>query len=335
MGHFGINKNIPMLRESRVKPGKVWILELLIFALVFIVASNIEAIPVSIGTVIWLFGEGDIMGLAADTVGRGDISGYLDRVFDLLESMPAWLWIVMLFATVLVTITVILFCRWLQKRRVPSLGLRRKHAVREYVVGALMGICLITLTMVVAILTGGVTEIRFTRFNALLFVLYLLGYMVQGMSEEVLCRGYLMPSIARRSPIWLAVVLSSLTFSLLHFANPGFGIMPAINIFLTGVVFAVYVLKRGNLWGACAMHSFWNFFQGNIFGISVSGNDPATNSTLIQSSVGGANPLWSGGDFGLEGSLCITIVMLAALAIELFVMPPANDGRFEEPTEVL
>ena len=324
-----------MLRESRVKPGKIWILELLIFAAVFIVASNIEAIPVAIGTVIWLFGEGDILGLASQTAGRGDFEGYLEGVFDLLEQMPAWLWIIMLFATALMTITVILFCRWLQKRRAPSLGLRRKNAVGEYVVGALMGICLITLTVVIAVLTGGISEIRFTRFNAVLFVLYLLGYLVQGMSEEVLCRGYLMNSIARRNPVWLAVLLSSLVFSLLHFANPGFGWMPAINIFLTGVVFALYSLKRGNIWGACAMHSFWNFFQGNIFGISVSGNDPAINSTLIQSTVGEGSPLWTGGRFGLEGSLCITFVMLAAIAIILFLMPPADDGRFEEPTEVI
>lgn len=334
MGHFGINKNIPMLRESRVKPGKIWILEILIFIAVFIVASNIEAIPVAIGTVIWLFGEGNILGMAADTAGRGDFEGYIKGVFDLLEHMPDWLWIVMLFATVLMTITVILFCRWLQKRRVPSLGLRRKHAVREYIVGALMGLSLVTLTMVIAVLTGGISEIRFTRFNVILFVLYLVGYMVQGMSEEVVCRGYLMPSIARRNPIWLAVLLSSLVFSLLHFANPGFGLMPTINIFLTGAVFAVYVLKRGNLWGACAMHSFWNFGVGNIFGIAVSGNDPVTNSTLMQSAESGS-VLWSGGEFGLEGSLCITIVMLAALAIELFLMPPADDGRFEEPVEVM
>ena len=335
MGHFGITKNIPMLRESRVKPGKIWILELLIFALVFIVASNIEAIPLGIAYAVWLFGEGDLIGIAQSTAGRGDFEGYLEAVFDLLEHMPAWLWIVMLFCTALLTVTVILFCRLLQKRRVPSLGLRRSHAVREYIVGALMGICLITLTVVIAVLTGGISEVRFTRFNTVLFVLYFAGYLVQGMSEEVLCRGYLMNSIARRNPVWLAVLLSSLAFSLLHFANPGFGWMPFINIFLTGVVFAVYALKRGNIWGACAMHSLWNFFQGNIFGISVSGNDPVTNSTLLQSTVGGGSALWSGGRFGLEGSLCITIVMLAALAIELFLMPPADDGRFEEPVEVL
>ena len=26
------------------------------------------------------------------------------------------------------------------------------------------------------------------------------------------------------------------------------------------------MFKRGNIWGACAIHSFWNFAQGNIFG---------------------------------------------------------------------
>lgn len=332
MNGFGITRSIPMLCEAREKKrGHNWSIELLIFLLVFLIGSILESIPVTIGTCIWLFGQENIMGIAIESAANNDMSAYFDKISDIASNMPSWIMIVTLFATVLLTLTCIFFCRWVEKRRVPSMGLRRHNAVMEYIVGALMGIVLVALSIILCVFTGGIAEVNLKQFDIGLLALYLIGYMIQGMSEEVACRGYLMVSMTRRNPVWLSVILSSAMFSLLHIANPGFGLMPFVNIFLTGLVFGVYVLKRGNLWGACAMHSFWNFFVGNVFGISVSGTKLSENTTILQTAVGGGADLWTGGEFGLEGSLCVTIVMIAALAIELFVMPAADDGRFDAP----
>ncbi|MBR7082182.1 MAG: CPBP family intramembrane metalloprotease, partial [Oscillospiraceae bacterium] len=173
----------------------------------------------------------------------------------------------------------------------------------------------------IGVLTGAY---RFERgtVSVSVLALYMVGFIVQGMSEEVVCRGYLMVSISRKNPVWLAVLLSSLVFAVLHLGNPGVSLLAFINLVLFGVIFAVYILKRGNIWGACALHSFWNFFQGNVFGISVSGSG-VTDSPLIARAQGAE--LWSGGAFGIEGSLCVTIVGIAALLILVFLVPEKKD----------
>ena len=69
------------------------------------------------------------------------------------------------------------------------------------------------------------------------------------------------------------------------------------------------VLKDGNLWGAFGFHTAWNLLQGNVFGISISGNtmDVSLFKTVIQT-----DTIWSGGAFGLEGSLLTTLFFILA-----------------------
>jgi len=108
-------------------------------------------------------------------------------------------------------------------------------------------------------------------------------------------------------------------FALLHILNPGFGLLPLINIILFGILESIYVLRRGDLWGACAIHSIWNFFQGNVFGISVSGMGLSTSplhATLDRSAA------WlNGGSFGLEGGIATTAVLAVACLILILVIP--------------
>ena len=309
-----------MLREARErKRGLVWVLEILVFLALFAAASAVESVPVSIGTVYWLFSDGTIINSAAAALMNGDVFGYVSEIMRIVTEQPQWLMLITLFSTALMIVVCVLFCRVIQKRGLGSMGFRRGHIVREYLVGALVGAGMISATILLGVLFG-FYKISFAKPNWALFVLFLLGYFVQGMSEEVLCRSCLMVSLSRRNPLWLSILLSSLMFALLHVLNPGFGILPFIDILLTGGIFAVWTLKRGNIWGACAMHTFWNFFLGNVFGFSVSGTNADTGaSLLIAETVGNAS------DFGPEGDLVGTAVLVIVFALVLFVMRPAKE----------
>lgn len=327
MEKLGLSREIPMLREARErKPGFVPIVEVLIFLLVFLVGSIVESGPVSAVMLGKVFTDPAFMEQAAAQISGGDISAYIESVMAALQDQPPWVTLVTLFSTALMIVVAVLFCRVIQKRKPASMGFRRGHIVREYLVGALIGAGLLALTVLISRLAGGIGGFEPVKVSLPMFALFLLGYMVQGASEEALCRGYLMVSITRRNRVWRAVLVSSLVFSLLHIANPGYGIMPFINILLSGALFAVYVLKRGNIWGACAMHSLWNFTQGNVFGISVSGTGTGMNATLLSAKAGTASELWTGGAFGIEGSLACTIVFGAALLFVLFVMKPGEQA---------
>jgi hypothetical protein len=135
--------------------------------------------------------------------------------------------------------------------------------------------------------------------------------MVQGMAEEVLCRGYFLSSYARRYPVYAAVIANSLFFASLHLLNPGITPLAFVNLTLFGVLASLYFIRRGSIWGIGAFHSIWNLVQGNFYGIQVSGM-PLGNSLFATESVAGKT-LANGGSFGMEGSLVCTVVYLAGI----------------------
>ncbi|MBQ8431343.1 MAG: CPBP family intramembrane metalloprotease [Clostridia bacterium] len=295
-----------MIQEAqRTGRGHRWGLEILIFLLVFFISQVLISIPVSVATVIWMFT-------------LDDISSFLSSVPD----MPDWLMLVQLFATALTTVCAILFCRWIEKRSAASMGLRKKRIGREYLIGTGVGILMISATVLLCTLGGSLTWST-GSFSLAVWLLYLLGFLIQGMSEEVLCRGYLMVSVARKNAMVLAVAANSVLFALLHILNPGIGILPLVNIALFGAFESVYVLKRGDLWGACAIHSLWNFFQGNVFGVSVSGTGSGTS--ILQATAVEGKEWLNGGLFGVEGGVAVTLVTTVALLIILFLVPTRKD----------
>lgn len=311
-----------MFYEARLSGrGRRWPLEILIFIAVFIVATSIQSMPVSFVRGLWFGTHPETLEPLMEAAQRMDMTAVMSAATDLTQSLPDWFSIVSLFSTALMTAAAILFCRWLQKRSAATLGLRKSGAVREYLMGAGAAVVLMSAAVGIGLLTGAY-RVSAGGGSALTIALYLIGYLIQGMSEEVLCRGYLMVSVARKNPVWLSVVLSALLFAALHLANPGLTVLAFINLVLFGVLMSVYVLKRGDLWGVCGLHSFWNFFQGHVYGIRVSGIT-ASASLLTTEPVGSA--LWSGGDFGAEGSLGVTLLLAASICLVLFVMPRKAD----------
>ena len=319
-----------MVREARATGrGHLWIVELLIFLLVLLVGSILQGIPLIGVTLGWIFGDQAFLSEAMAALQAGDAGAYTAMIMGRASQPPAWMSIVNLFSTGIMTLTAILFCRWIEKRKAATMGFRRRAWLREYGIGVLVGFAMISLAAALGYLTGAY-RFAFSEFSPLLILGYLLGFIVQGMSEEAVCRGYLMISISRKNPVWLAVVLSSLVFALLHLGNNGVGLLALVNILLCGASFAVYMLKRGDIWGVSAIHSLWNFFQGHLYGISVSGTGGGGNTSILTALTTG-KPIWTGGDFGIEGGLCVTIVELAALLLFIFVLPARKEDAAAEP----
>ena len=135
--------------------------------------------------------------------------------------------------------------------------------------------------------------------------------MLQGMSEEVLCRGYLMVSIGRRYSMWVAILSNSLIFAALHLLNDGISVLALINLVLYGVFASLYFIERGSIWGVAAFHSVWNLVQGNFWGLRVSGI--VTECSVFQSTIADNRNIINGGDFGPEGGLAVTIVLAVGI----------------------
>jgi len=147
----------------------------------------------------------------------------------------------------------------------------------------------------------------------------LLGFVIQGSTEEILTRGWLMQVIASRHGLAWGIGLSSALFGLLHAANikpsPELAVGVA-NVALFGVMIGLYAAREGSLWGVCGWHAAWNWLLGLGFGLEVSGQVVETKPLIVDLATRTEVPWWiTGAAFGPEGSVVTTVVLLVASAV--------------------
>lgn len=218
-------------------------------------------------------------------------------------------------------LALLLLWLWLaakERRRFASLGFEGSVStgLRRAVRGFSLGVAMIAICVFVPVLFGQ-AQLSWASPDATswAFVLImLLGFLLQGSTEEVLTRGYLTQAVARRWGLVAAVIVQTVFFTLLHGANPGIGLLPIINLVLFAVFASVFSFAEGGLWGICALHGAWNWAQGNLFGVRVSGTE-VSDSVFGYAAQPGSIDLITGGDFGLEGSIMTTVVYLVGIAI--------------------
>lgn len=124
-------------------------------------------------------------------------------------------------------------------------------------------------------------------------------------SEELVFRGILFRWIEEWGGSWAALLVTSVLFGAAHLMNPHASMIAAAGIALeAGVMLgAAYMLTR-SLWLPMGLHAAWNFAQGEIYDIPVSGTSV---HGLVDARLC-CNPLLTGGGFGLEASLIAIVV---------------------------
>ena len=147
-----------------------------------------------------------------------------------------------------------------------------------------------------------------------------------GVGEEIISRGILFRVVEECFGSWAAVVFSGALFGLAHIANPNSSVWMALAIaveagFLLGMAYA----WTRSMWFVVALHAAWNFTQGPLLGIPVSG---ISLTGLLNSTLQGP-PALSGGRFGAEGSL-ITVLICVALGV-FFAHRAIKAGRIVPP----
>lgn len=207
-----------------------------------------------------------------------------------------------------------------------SMGFHMKGAIKKYLAGFVIGLVMLGITVLMMIAFGAVNICvnPSVRKNLPMIVLYLPGYMLQGMSEEAICRGYLQMTLDIHKKQRFAVAVSSLIFAALHLLNPGITILAFVNVFLFGIMLSLLFLRTSSIWFISALHAAWNFAQGNLCGISVSGNTPIESILTVTALDTEKLSFINGGLFGAEGGICTTIVLIAVIAIILLSVKESN-----------
>ena len=274
--------------------------EMIIFIVLYVISIFVEAMALVPGLLVY--------GLIHP------ISAGIKQYNSLLQNRSQWVTVYMLFAEIFLIVLYTGYCKFIEKRPLSSMGFMKRNMSSLYAKGIGWSAVLIGGAYLICILTGAC---HFEGVSAQLVpgyvVFYLIGYMIQGLAEEVICRGYLLVSLSRRNSVWYSVILSSGVFMAMHMSNEHVTVLAYINLFLCGLLFGLLFVESGSIWMVAALHSGWNFLQGNIFGISVSGTAKA--SSVFDSSFADGWSFMNGGDFGLEGGLAVTIVLAVGIYV--------------------
>jgi len=200
-----------------------------------------------------------------------------------------------------------LFVRFVDKEHPTSIGLRFKNRISDLFLGLGIGLLIMGLGFLVLLFFG---EINFQNFHfdlRELSMMFLLFIMV-AIAEEVLLRGYVLKNFMLSFPPYLALIVSSLLFSLMHGFNPNTSFTGFANLFLAGVLLGLPYLYTRNLMFPIALHFSWNFFQ-SLLGFNVSGS---SSYSLIEVKIH-QETLLNGGAFGFEGSILAIVAHLIAI----------------------
>ena len=227
------------------------------------------------------------------------------RIFNLLGSFTV-LW---------------LFMRFVDKLPFMKLGFYLKNRGKDIVAG--IGLGFLIMAMGYCILAFA-KEIRFAgMYFDLKELLIAIGvFIIVACVEEALLRGYVLRNLMISFNKYIALLVSSLLFSLMHAFNPNVDGFALCIIFLAGIFLGISYIHTKNLWFPIGLHFGWNFFQ-SLFGFNVSGVD---FYSLVEFSLP-AKDIWNGGAFGFEGSVLAVVFQVLAIITIAFYMKGKNKSQ--------
>ena len=217
---------------------------------------------------------------------------------------------------VFIALVIFFWVKVVEKRPIRTLGFFKGHIWLNLLKGWGLGTLLLLVSFLGTYLLGGLefVKVDFSQ-KTLLYILSLIPFwFIQGGTEELVTRGWLLQTVTNKLNLSWGIAISSSLFSMLHLGNQGVTALSLISIVLVGVLMALYMLKTDNIWGVAALHGAWNFAQGNLVGVSVSGQN--AGGSLLHFQARSGVPDWlSGGAFGLEGNILTCLVLLIGIII--------------------
>ncbi|HEX6083468.1 MAG TPA: CPBP family intramembrane glutamic endopeptidase [Thermoanaerobaculia bacterium] len=190
---------------------------------------------------------------------------------------------------------------------------RPRLAIPELLLGSLWGALLIAACATMVVLS---TDIRHERGGGFPLFDLLVVYVPAAIHEELLFRGYAFQKLHRwNRPVALIVV--ALLFAWLHYGNAAVSWVGLANIFLGGILLGLAYEKYGRLWFPIGLHLAWNVVSGPILGHEVSGYESMATVFVER---GDGSLLLTGGDFGIEGSIWMTLTEAAAILLLLHMI---------------
>tara|TARA_R110002096_G_scaffold16783_4_gene57185 strand:+ start:55 stop:1032 length:978 start_codon:yes stop_codon:yes gene_type:complete len=282
-------------REARQR--RTWTLAAIVLLVVFMAGGQI------LGVI-----PGILLGLINTETGE---MGWVGTTYILIAAFGASAVLLLLWST------------FFERRSPATVGLNGRFPVR-FLRGYGLGLAFLAAVVGIIWALGGyqIEASGNLAMASLIPVAWLLaGFIIQGSTEELMFRGWLMGLIASRHGIWLAIIINSVLFGAVHASNIDWSqeLMFGLgNIVLVGVFLSLYAAKEGSLWGVCGWHAAWNWLLASGFGLPVSGQDVLVDPIIIDLADTPDAAWWlTGGVFGPEASVVTSAVLVVGIIVLL------------------
>jgi membrane protease YdiL (CAAX protease family) len=222
-------------------------------------------------------------------------------------------------------------------------GFGGSRKLSHFLAGLAWGVICLSLLILTLVKTGLLVIDSRLLFGSNIFsygAIWLLGFLLVGLLEEYLTRGYVQYTLTRGLAglfqwacktrhsaalgFWTSAIMFSILFGLGHDKNPGESPIGLLSAGLAAMVFCLSLWRTGSLWWAIGFHTSWDWAQSFLYGVADSGLT-VQHRLLATHYVG--KPILSGGATGPEGSIFIVAILALVTLIILFTLPRARYGQ--------
>lgn len=216
----------------------------------------------------------------------------------------------------------------LEKRTWSTYGLPLRASERgRFAAGLLVGFAALSLLLLLIhifhgfylgnVVLRGTTLLRYA-------VVWGIAFLLVGVVEEFLFRGYSLYTLATGIGFWPAGILLCALFGGLHLLNAGEDWLGGLATATNALVFVFSLWRTGNLWFAVGMHASWDWGESFFYGVPDSGQRAV--GTLFNPHFQGSKWI-TGGSVGPEGSVLVFIV-IAMLFLVIHLLYPERQRQW-------
>ena len=234
---------------------------------------------------------------------------------------PQTITLIMYYGYIVMAGVALLYWKLIEKKPLSEMGLTKRFG--NYLIGILAGVILLAVSVAAIVFTGSIKYHGIYNNADILMILLLFGgFIIQGATEEILCRGIVLHTLKEKTSVAVAVNVSTVLFIMPHCSSlfeqgVVYGILGVCNLALISTIFSLLTIRFKSIWAACGLHSFWNAILYSVLGLNLSGNDETVTAIFNMQSVG--KNIWNGGEYGIEASIITTVVLAIAAAIIWYV----------------
>ena len=234
---------------------------------------------------------------------------------------PQTITLIMYYGYIVMAGVALLYWKLIEKKPLSEMGLTKRFG--NYLIGILAGVLLLAVSVAAIVFTGSIKYHGIYNNADILMILLLFGgFIYQGATEEILCRGLVLHTHKEKTSVAVAVNVSTVLFIMPHCSSlfeqgVVYGILGVCNLALISTIFSLLTIRFKSIWAACGLHSFWNAILYSVLGLNLSGNDETVTAIFNMQSVG--KNIWNGGEYGIEASIITTVVLAIAAAIIWYV----------------